>query len=74
MTTIQMLEKSRSGQEVSKVMQERGVDNKIRQQPRFFCSNCNHEIFLSMAFCDECGGEIKWQERYRAIAARKKEL
>jgi rRNA maturation endonuclease Nob1 len=74
MTTIQILEKSRSDQEASRVMKETRVDDKIRQQPRFFCSNCNHEIFLSMAFCDECGGEIRWQEKYKAISAKKKQL
>ncbi len=49
------------------------VDTKAKQQPRFFCSECKHEIFLSMIYCDECGGEIRWPSKYEAILPEKKE-
>ena len=36
-------------------------------QPRFFCSECKHEIVLQMKYCDGCGGEIKWPEKYTPL-------
>jgi hypothetical protein len=48
------------------------VDTKAKQ-PRFLCSECKHEIFLSMIYCDECGGEIRWPSKYEAILPERKE-
>jgi rRNA maturation endonuclease Nob1 len=68
MKTVEMLDfKSKSNEETSKVT----MGQKMKQ-PRFFCSNCRREIFMRMAYCDECGGEIAWQEKYKVIAAKKK--
>jgi len=72
MRTVEILEmKSKGKPEESR--RDKAETEKIKQQPRFFCSNCNHEIFLCMAYCDECGGEIAWQEKYKFICAKKKE-
>jgi len=73
MRTIEILE---SNTETSKKgdldIEENTPTNKKAEQPRFFCSNCNHEIFLCMAYCDECGGEIAWPKKYKAIVSEKK--
>jgi hypothetical protein len=53
--------------------EQMNVDSKVKQQPRFLCSECKHEIFLSMIYCDECGGEIKWPSKYKAILPERKE-
>jgi predicted amidophosphoribosyltransferase len=37
------------------------------QQQRFFCDNCEREVFLSAKYCDNCGGEIKWPENVQMI-------
>jgi hypothetical protein len=71
MKTVEILDKSKSNEEDETLKVH--MDEKLKQQPRFFCSNCKHEIFLGMAYCDECGGEITWQEKYKTIAAKKKE-
>lgn len=74
MTTVEILEmKTRSSQEDSKTFKDKTHVNEKVKQPRFFCSNCNHEIFLCMLYCDECGGEIAWPEKYKTVIPKKKE-
>jgi len=41
----------------------------LRKQQRFFCENCNREIFLSAKHCDECGGKIEWPKDLAKIIA-----
>ena len=43
------------------------------KQKRFFCDNCERELFLNAVYCDNCGGEIEWPEEYSSIFAEKKE-
>jgi predicted amidophosphoribosyltransferase len=38
-----------------------------QQQQRFFCDNCEREVFLLAKYCDNCGGEIKWPENVQMI-------
>ena len=45
------------------------VTQKTVQQPRFFCSNCEREVFLQSRFCDKCGGEIEWPKEIQKILA-----
>jgi hypothetical protein len=73
MTTIQILDsKTKSNQEGHRILKDKThAGEETKKQPRFFCSNCNHEIFLRMAYCDECGGEIAWPEKYKAILPKK---
>jgi predicted amidophosphoribosyltransferase len=45
-----------------------------KPQQRFFCENCQREVFLQAKYCDKCGGEIEWpKEIEKIIAAWKKE-
>ena len=37
------------------------------EQKRFYCENCENEVFLKMKYCDECGGEIEWPKKYNEI-------
>ncbi len=41
------------------------------EQKRFFCENCERELFLNAAYCDKCGGEIEWPEKYVSIFSEK---
>jgi len=43
------------------------------RQKRFFCDNCERELFLNAVYCDNCGGKIEWPEEYSSILAEKKE-
>jgi predicted amidophosphoribosyltransferase len=45
------------------------------QQQRFFCDNCQREVFLQAEYCDKCGGEIEWPKEIRKVIAawKKKE-
>jgi rRNA maturation endonuclease Nob1 len=43
------------------------VTEKLEQQKRFFCENCNREVFLDSKFCDSCGGEIEWPAQVQTI-------
>ncbi len=36
-------------------------------QPMFSCSKCKHELLLKMKYCDNCGGEIEWPEKYTPL-------
>ena len=36
-------------------------------QKRFFCENCERELFLNALYCDNCGGKIEWPEKYASI-------
>jgi len=74
MTTVEILEmKPKNRQEGNMTFKEKARANEKVKQPRFFCSNCNHEIFLCMLYCDECGGEIAWPEKYKTIIPKEKE-
>jgi len=42
-------------------------------QKRFFCENCERELFLNAFYCDNCGGKIEWPEKYSSIFFRKEE-
>lgn len=46
---------------------KRKTDSTPKRQKRFFCSNCENEIFLMMKHCNGCGGEIEWPEEYRHL-------
>ena len=39
------------------------VTEKVLSQKRFFCANCEREVFLQAKYCDKCGGEIEWPEK-----------
>ena len=41
------------------------------KQKRFFCENCERELFLSAVYCDTCGGKIEWPEKYASIHSEK---
>jgi predicted amidophosphoribosyltransferase len=44
------------------------VTNKEKtQQQRFFCDNCQREVFLQAKYCDNCGGEIEWPEEVKKV-------
>jgi len=50
------------------------VTEKLQQQQRFFCENCQREVFLLARYCDHCGGEIEWPEKiHKVISSWKKE-
>jgi len=40
------------------------------KQKRFFCENCERELFLNAAYCDNCGGRIEWPEKYTPIFSK----
>ncbi len=42
-----------------------------QQQKRFFCENCERELFLNAIYCDMCGGKIEWPEKYVEIFSAK---
>jgi len=42
------------------------------KQKRFFCENCERELFLNALYCDNCGGKIEWPEEYDSIRSDKK--
>lgn len=73
MTTVEILEPEigkRQGAD-SILKNKAHIEEETKEQPRFFCSNCEHELFLSMVYCDECGGEIDWPQKYKAILPKK---
>jgi len=35
------------------------------EQQRFFCENCQREVFLEAKYCDNCGGEIEWPKEIK---------
>jgi len=37
------------------------------KQKRFFCENCERELFLNAAYCDNCGGKIEWPDKYVSV-------
>ena len=39
-------------------------------QKRFFCENCEREVFLNASYCDNCGGKIEWPEKYSSIFSK----
>jgi len=41
------------------------------KQKRFFCENCERELFLNASYCDKCGGKIEWPEKYVSIFSEK---
>lgn len=43
------------------------------KQKRFFCENCERELFLNAYYCDNCGGKIEWPEKYTTIFSEKKD-
>ena len=43
------------------------------EQKRFFCENCERELFLNASYCDYCGGKIEWPEKYATIFSGSKE-
>jgi rRNA maturation endonuclease Nob1 len=43
------------------------VTEKLLPQRRFFCANCEREVFLQSKFCDKCGGEIDWPEKVKKV-------
>jgi len=50
------------------------VTEKLQKQQRFFCENCQREVFLLAKYCDHCGGEIEWPEKIqKVISSWKKE-
>ena len=54
------------------------VDSEVKQKPelkqkRFFCENCEREVFLNASYCDNCGGKIEWPEKYSKIFSGKKQ-
>jgi uncharacterized protein YlaI len=71
MTTIEILEHGTGKSHEAGVDLKEKTHEKNKPQPRFFCSNCDHEIFLRMLYCDECGGEIAWPEKYKAVLPKK---
>ena len=55
-------------------MVEPEVEQKAEvKQKRFFCENCNREVFLNASYCDNCGGKIEWPEEYGNILSGKKQ-
>jgi predicted amidophosphoribosyltransferase len=42
------------------------------EQKRFFCENCERELFLNASYCDNCGGKIEWPEKYISAFSEKK--
>jgi hypothetical protein len=40
------------------------------KQKRFFCENCEREVFLNASYCDKCGGKIEWAEKYSSIFSK----
>jgi hypothetical protein len=46
------------------------LTEKLQQQKRFFCENCEREVFLENKFCDKCGGEIEWPKEVQKILAK----
>jgi len=54
------------------------VEPEVKQKPelkqkRFLCENCEREVFLNAAYCDNCGGKIEWPEKYTSIFSGKKQ-
>ena len=50
------------------------VTEKLQLQQRFFCENCQREVFLLAQYCDKCGGEIEWPKKIqKVISSWKKE-
>ena len=52
------------------------VEPEVKQKPelkqkRFLCENCEREVFLNAAYCDNCGGKIEWPEKYTSIFSGK---
>ena len=52
------------------------VEPEVKQKPeakqkRFFCENCEREVFLNAIYCDTCGGKIEWPEKYTKIFSAK---
>jgi rRNA maturation endonuclease Nob1 len=45
------------------------VTEKLQEQQRFFCENCQHEVFLQAKYCDSCGGKIEWPEKVQKVLA-----
>jgi hypothetical protein len=43
------------------------VTEKLQAQERFFCANCEREVFLQATHCDKCGGKIEWPEKIQKI-------
>jgi len=43
------------------------VTEKLQPQERFFCANCEREVFLAAKYCDKCGGEIEWPEKIKKV-------
>jgi len=43
------------------------------KQKRFFCENCEREVFLNAVYCDNCGGKIEWPEKYTSVFSEKKQ-
>lgn len=43
------------------------------KQKRFFCENCERELFLNAIYCDNCGGKIEWPEKYASIFCEKEQ-
>lgn len=41
------------------------------KQKRFFCENCDRELFLNAVYCDNCGGKIEWPEKYISVFSGK---
>jgi len=39
------------------------------KQERFFCENCEREVFLQAKYCDKCGGKIEWPEKIQKVLA-----
>ena len=40
------------------------------KQKRFFCENCERELFLNATYCDKCGGKIEWPEKYTSFLSQ----
>ena len=49
---------------------EAKLESEVKQK-RFFCENCEQELFLSAVYCDKCGGKIEWPEEYDSIHSEK---
>jgi predicted amidophosphoribosyltransferase len=43
------------------------TETRRSQQQRFFCDNCQREVFLQAKYCDKCGGEIEWPKEIRKV-------
>lgn len=43
------------------------LTEKLQEQKRFFCENCKREVFLAQKYCDGCGGQIEWPEKYEKL-------